>query len=53
MSVEPLDKVIHLWEQGEITLQQAIGKILLWLRQLDTRLRKLELAQRQVEDKSS
>ncbi|MFN8489878.1 MAG: hypothetical protein U0350_19995 [Caldilineaceae bacterium] len=46
MAVEPLEKVIQLWERGEITVTQAIGKILLWLRQIETRLRKLETEQR-------
>ena len=50
MSVEPLEKIIRLWERGEITEQQAIGKILLWLHQLDTRLHKQEIAQRQAEN---
>ena len=43
MSVEPIESIIKLWETGQITLEQAIGKILLWLRQHETRLRKLEV----------
>jgi hypothetical protein len=50
MSVEPLEKIIQLWERGEITEQQAIGKILLWLRQMETRLRKLESSQRRPDE---
>ena len=42
MTVEPLEKVIKLWETGQITPEQAIGKILLWLRELYDRLSKLE-----------
>ena len=42
MAVEPIDQVIKLWETGQITPEQAIGKILLWLRELYSRLSKLE-----------
>jgi hypothetical protein len=42
MTVEPIDQVIKLWETGQITIEQAIGKILLWLRTHDNRLSKLE-----------
>jgi hypothetical protein len=42
MTVEPIDQVIKLWETGQITPEQAIGKILLWLRELYNRLSKLE-----------
>lgn len=46
MSVEPLEKVIKLWETGQITIEQAIGKILLWLWQLEARVSKLEATRR-------
>jgi hypothetical protein len=42
MTVEPIEQVIKLWETGQITIEQAIGKILLWLREHDKRLSKLE-----------
>ncbi|MFN8459801.1 MAG: hypothetical protein U0401_35000 [Anaerolineae bacterium] len=42
MTVEPIDQVIKLWETGQITAEQAIGKILLWLREFNNRLLKLE-----------
>jgi hypothetical protein len=42
MSVESIEQVIKHWETGEITPEQAIGKILLWLRELYNRLLKLE-----------
>jgi hypothetical protein len=42
MSVESIEKVIRGWETGEITPEQVIGKILLWLLELYRRLLKLE-----------
>jgi len=42
MSIESIEQVIKLWETGQITPEQAIGKILLWLRELYNRLSKLE-----------
>ena len=42
MTVEPIEQVIRLWETGQITIEQAIGKILLWLREHHNRLLKLE-----------
>lgn len=42
MSVESIEQVIKLWETGQITPEQAIGKILLWLREFNNRLLKLE-----------
>ena len=42
MSVESIEQVIKLWETGQITTDQAVGKILLWLRDHDNRLSKLE-----------
>jgi hypothetical protein len=42
MTVEPIDRVIKLWEARRITSEQVIGKILLWLQQLHQRLLKLE-----------
>lgn len=45
MTVEPIDQVIKLWETGQITPEQAIGKLLVWLRQPHHRLLKLEAKQ--------
>jgi ribosome-binding protein aMBF1 (putative translation factor) len=42
MSVESIEQVIKRWETGEITPEQVIGKILLWLLELYRRLLKLE-----------
>ena len=51
MSIEPLEKIIQLWERGEITEQQAIGKMLLWLRHFEIRLRQVETGQRNADEK--
>ena len=53
MAVESLEKVIQLWERGDITVTQAIGKILLWLRQIEARLRKLEMTKQDLDDKQN
>lgn len=45
MTVESIEQVIKLWETGQITPEQTIGKLLLWLRQLHHRLLKLEAKQ--------
>jgi hypothetical protein len=42
MSVESIEQVIKRWETGQISPEQAIGKILLWLGELYNRLSKLE-----------
>ena len=42
MIVEPIEQVIKLWEVERITLEQAIGKILVLLQEHHTRLLKLE-----------
>jgi hypothetical protein len=51
MSVESIEQVIKRWETGEITPEQVIGKILLWLLELNRRLLKLE-ARRQSPNES-
>jgi hypothetical protein len=45
MSVESIEQVIKRWETGEITPEQVIGKILLWLLELYRRMLKLEAKQ--------
>jgi hypothetical protein len=42
MSAYELDEVIRLWDVGQLTTEQAIGQILLLLRERDERLRELE-----------
>ena len=42
MSVETVEQVIKQWETGQITQEQAIGKLMLLVRQLHQRLLKLE-----------
>jgi hypothetical protein len=37
-----MEKVLELWEVGKLTTEQAIGQILLLVRQLDERVEKLE-----------
>jgi hypothetical protein len=37
-----LDGILRLWEVGRLTTEQAIGQILLLIRQMDTRLQELE-----------
>ena len=51
MSVEPIKEVIRLWETGQITTEQCLGKILLLLLQQDQRLLKLEISTRNSENK--
>jgi hypothetical protein len=42
MSVESIKKVIRLWEIGNITTEQCLGKLLLLLLEYSQRLTKLE-----------
>jgi len=37
-----LEKVLELWDVGKLTDEQAIGQILLLVRQLDQRLQEVE-----------
>ena len=50
MSVESIQEVIKLWEIGQITTEQCLGKILLLLLQQNQRLRKLEAIVRKSEN---
>ena len=50
MSVEPIKEVIRLWETGQITIEQCLGKILLLLLQFERRLLKLEATNRNSEN---
>ncbi len=47
VSAYKLEKVIHLWDVGKLTQEQAIGQILLLLKELHERLGELE--RREVE----
>jgi len=51
MSVEPIKEVIRLWETGQITIEQCLGKILLLLLQQDQRLLKVEASAQNSENK--
>ena len=49
MSVEAIERVIALWEVGQITTEQAIGKILRLLQEHHRRLLKLEATPKRPE----
>ncbi len=42
MSKYPLQKVLNLWEQGTLTVQQAIGHMMQHLLALEKRVKALE-----------
>ena len=42
MSAYELDEVIRRWDVGKLTTEQAIGQILLLIRERDERLQELE-----------
>ena len=42
MSAYPLETIIHKWEKGKLTAEQAIGQILLVIQQMQERLSELE-----------
>ncbi len=46
-----LPELIKRWERGEITPEQAIGQILLWVVALAERVTKLEATQRRDQPK--
>ena len=50
MGVEPIQKVIALWGGQQITLHQAIGKLLLLVQKLEVRLSELERSVRRLEN---
>lgn len=41
-----LPELIKRWERGDISTEQAIGQVLLWIATLVERVTKLEAAQR-------
>ena len=50
MGVEPINKVIALWGGQQITLHQAIGKLLLLVQKQEARLSELERSLRRLEN---
>jgi hypothetical protein len=42
MSARELKEVIHLWDVGRLTTEQAIGQILLLIQERDKRLQELK-----------
>lgn len=45
-----LPELIKRWERGDMTSEQAIGQILLWLAAVMERLTKLEAGQKKAEN---
>jgi hypothetical protein len=45
-----LPELIKRWERGDMTSEQAIGQILLWLATVVERLTKLEAGQKKAEN---
>lgn len=52
MAVESLKEVIKLWETGQITIEQCLGKILLLLNEHHKRLLKIETTPHQRKKKT-
>jgi hypothetical protein len=52
MSIESLETVMKLWETEQLTVEQVIGKILLWLHEHQKRLLKLESRPSRFDDNS-
>lgn len=42
MGIYNLEELIRRWRLGHLTIEQAIGQILLWLKDLSERLGELE-----------
>jgi glutamate 5-kinase len=38
----PLSELIKRWEREELTVEQAVGQILLWVKDLSKRVRQIE-----------
>jgi len=49
MSAYPLEEVIHRWDVGKLTQEQAIGQSLLLLQGLQERLEEVERRLKEVE----
>jgi len=48
MEKYPVSELIKKWEREDITMEQAIGQILLWLVALVERVVRLEISQRKL-----
>jgi len=48
MEKYPVSELINKWEREDITMEQAIGQILLWLVALVERVVRLEISQRKL-----
>ena len=48
MKKYPLSELAKLWEREELTVEQAIGQMLLWLASLSERADKLEATRRKA-----
>lgn len=48
MKKYPLEDLVKRWEREDLTLEQAVGQILLWLLNLAERVTKLEINQRKT-----
>jgi hypothetical protein len=46
MGMYPLEELIGKWGRGELTVEQAIGQILLWLQWLERRVGTLEVGEK-------
>jgi exonuclease VII small subunit len=42
MSAYELETVIQMWDRGQLTIEQAIGQILMLIQERDERLQELE-----------
>ncbi len=45
----PLQELVDKWEREEVTIEQILGQILLWLMHLVERVTKLEINQRKID----
>lgn len=48
MKKYPVSELVKKWEREDITVEQAIGQILLWLVALAERVVRLEVTQRKL-----
>ncbi len=48
-----MSELIKRWEREELTLEQAIGQILLWLNDISERLQQVEAKQRQQKSEAN
>lgn len=48
-----LSDLVKRWEREDLTLEQAVGQLLLWLDDLVDRMNKVEIKQRTFEQRQS